>query len=529
MGAGRLVCGPEGLLNALEVALVLPPLDGVSEIERLIFYRKALGTHLEADPSAFYRRSFEAESLSSSRVLLRWRDELPLTGWNPDLDSGEGTPSRLVFADLVEEILKRVDPVTIKSSVAKEDPVGKSRALRAGDLAILARSHDRGEDQQALDPGADAPGAGAIHVSTYHGAKGLKWPVVIAADLDSGIRSRLFSLRSVNLAPDKKVRLSDPLADRGLRLWLNPFGKSGSETREKMEDSDTGRDSLCRAEDEELRLLYVGITRARDRLVLPLEPGKDHPWLSLVGSAADALLALEESGPVSLDGSDPIPVRVSEFEWKEPPPLPDPASEISFPIRADERTEKPPAVLVPSGQAAIAEAKIGEVIEFGERLAWKGNPEPGRVGEAMHRIFAVEILNPESDEDARLRRVSDLLSGFQLESHLDPSEVAATVDRYRAFVQKQFSPVSEQVEVPFSYVNDAGQRVSGFIDHLLETEKGPVILDHKIFPGKREDWEEKALSYSGQLAAYSSVFPPSEKGRTIIHLVSAGTLIEALS
>lgn len=637
-------------------------------------------------------------------------------------NKGNGKPKALtnaqkpaVFADLVEEILERADPVTIKSSVSKEDPVGQSRALRAGDLAILVRSHDRaqaiadairgrgievaigsagllatpecrlamacfrrlldprdslataeiiafendhpteawieqrirfvreaehaganisrwglegdlvspalvglekvrteepidllgplrlfdlacgaadtsrivaawgptsehfrqregnleqlrthfvgyqdrcaelgipattmgllacldevanrGDDQQALDPVADvsvtdAPGAGAIHVSTYHGAKGLEWPVVIAADLDSEIRSRLFSLRSVNLAPDRRIELSDPLADRGLRLWLNPFGRGGSETREKMEDSDTGRDSLCRAEDEELRLLYVGITRARDRLVLPLEPGQDHPWLSLVGSAADALLALKESGPVSFPGSDPIPVRVSEFEWKEPPPLPDPANEIEFPVRAGKHTERMSAVLVPSGQPAIAEAKIGEVIEFGERLAWKGNPDPGQVGEAMHRIFAVEILNPSDDAEARKSRASGILNAFGLAENLAPEEVLATVDRYRVCLAERFQPTSERVELPFTYFNEVGQRLGGFIDHLVESESGPLILDHKIFPGKQEDWEARALSYSGQLAAYRAAFPATDKLRTFIHLVSAGTLIEVVS
>lgn len=102
MGPGRMVCGPEGLLNALEVALGLPPVDGGTAIERLISYRKALHVQLEQDPSAFYRRSFEVESFSASRVLLRWRDELRLAGWDPSLDSRESVPSRLATFQAVE-------------------------------------------------------------------------------------------------------------------------------------------------------------------------------------------------------------------------------------------------------------------------------------------------------------------------------------------------------------------------------------------------------------------------------------------
>lgn len=97
-----MICGPEGLLNALEVALGLPPLPGSSEIERLISYREALQEYLKNDPSAFYQRSFEAESFSSSRVLLRWRDELRLAGWAAELEAGEPSPSRLTTFGAVE-------------------------------------------------------------------------------------------------------------------------------------------------------------------------------------------------------------------------------------------------------------------------------------------------------------------------------------------------------------------------------------------------------------------------------------------
>lgn len=103
MGPGRLVCGPEGLLNVLEVALGLPPQDGVSEIERLISYREVLRKHLETNPAAFYQRSFVLENLSSSRVLLRWRDELRLAGWDPGPGSGDPAPSRLATFAAVEQ------------------------------------------------------------------------------------------------------------------------------------------------------------------------------------------------------------------------------------------------------------------------------------------------------------------------------------------------------------------------------------------------------------------------------------------
>ncbi len=44
--------------------------------------------------------------------------------------------------------------------------------------------------------------------------------------------------------------------------------------------------------------------------------------------------------------------------------------------------------------------------------------------------------------------------------------------------------------------------MSGFIDLLLETAQGWVVIDYKSFQGQKSDWEVKALSYSGQLDCY---------------------------
>ncbi len=370
-------------------------------------------------------------------------------------------------------------------------------ATTMGLFASFDEIQSNEEDAKAVDPDRDA-----VHVSTYHGAKGLEWPVVITADLDSGLRTRLFSLRSINTAPGGVTRLDNPLADRELRLWLNPFGRSKADFVETMEASEAGVASMKRAEEEEIRLLYVGMTRARDRLILPLEPGIKHPWLELLGAPADTLLSLEVSGEVSLNGSVPLSFRCSEYLPGEPAPLPEPAATLPFPVKVPTHTPRIPSVLVPSAQEPVPHAVVEEIVEFGERLPWKGSPDPGMVGDAMHRLFAVEILNPEADSIKRQERALGILEGFGLAASIGPLAALATVDRYRAFVRERFAPLSEQVEVPFSYRNEAGQRVSGFIDHLLETADGPVILDHKIFPGKREDWEAKALGYSGQLVAY---------------------------
>jgi ATP-dependent helicase/nuclease subunit A len=67
---------------------------------------------------------------------------------------------------------------------------------------------------------------------------------------------------------------------------------------------------------------------------------------------------------------------------------------------------------------------------------------------------------------------------------------------------------------------------SGYIDLLLETSQGMVIIDHKSFLGKRADWPAKARSYSGQLAAYRDARRTPAIESTWIHFAAGGGLVQ---
>ena len=102
------------------------------------------------------------------------------------------------------------------------------------------------------DAPASSVGDDAVVLSTIHGAKGLEWPVVILAGLDSDyarteVTSRYYAPEGALVL---QIKQDD---DEPLRSAANGALLSAAKTRDEAE----GR-----------RLMYVGMTRARERLIL---------------------------------------------------------------------------------------------------------------------------------------------------------------------------------------------------------------------------------------------------------------------
>jgi ATP-dependent helicase/nuclease subunit A len=254
---------------------------------------------------------------------------------------------------------------------------------------------------------------------------------------------------------------------------------------------------MLSAQAEELRLLYVGFTRARDLLVLVIEKDQPHPWLDLLKAnwlqPGQSQLNLPTGEMISCRTRSLMPPQTSqslipdnEYQW--------------FPQRTN-RTPKLPAQIIPSAQAPIGTAKVVEIITFGSPIQISRRfDEDTDLGDAIHAIFAAEFTHP--NHPKRATTAERILKEFGCDQSVWLEDVLRAVDVFREDVEKKFKPKQILVEVPFSFQNPAGQSVSGFIDLLLETAQGWVLIDYKSFQGQKADWEAKALSYSGQLDCY---------------------------
>lgn len=374
------------------------------------------------------------------------------------------------------------------------------------------------EDWQATTSDDDT-----VTLVTYHGAKGLEWPVVVATDLDSPLRTRLWGATVVG--DGQPLDVSNPLAGRRIRFWPFPFGKQskGIAVKDQIEQSALGQGVEQQAREEEKRLLYVTFTRARDLLVLPQPEGKRLISLDVLGKAptvphSDTLALLGDvtiptavQTPASDALENPSVAPVFQPHW-----LPD-LSPGAAPIARG---------LTPSLTEPVAGASVGQMLELGNRIELGAVEDMSRLGNALHGVITVEIQNGgKTGED----QVQALLTRFGVDTALTSEALLNASRRFIEACKQRWTITRWLPEYPIRYRTAEGQEVNGFIDLLIETPEGWVIIDHKTAPQPRSHWPETVSRYSGQLALYRDVVA-SVTGKPVretwLHLVIAAALVE---
>jgi ATP-dependent exoDNAse (exonuclease V) beta subunit len=389
-----------------------------------------------------------------------------------------------------------------------------SAATLIGFLFWVEHPHSAELDVQPVVTTGDA-----VHVVTYHKAKGLEWPVVVTAHLDFPWRSRLWDVR-VNGPAQFDAR--NPLAGRAIRFWPQVFGDRRLPVVERIEASPAGVASGEQSEAENRRLAYVGLTRARDAVVLaaPADGGKDAAWIH--SFKGDYLLPVGDE--LRLPGGSAIRTAVRPLEANG-----ETAGASAFePRRLPARSPLAGALretVMPSSALAMAGASAGEIVVLGERIRVNGD-DMTLIGTALHALIAAEIGNPLRTD--RVERARALLDGYGVGAFLDAEEALAAANRIRAWIAKRFSPHKVLTEYPIVHALADGRVVRGWVDVLVETAAGSIVIDHKSSPRPRTEWRDEVTGYSGQLAVYRDALHASGKAvvGTWIHFPVGGGVVE---
>jgi ATP-dependent exoDNAse (exonuclease V) beta subunit len=375
----------------------------------------------------------------------------------------------------------------------------------SGLIAHLERLADEGKDETRPPYGIDA-----ATILTYHGSKGLQWQIVILTGLGSEPSPHMW--QPVVRGGDPQA--GNPLAGRRIRYWPWPFGglrKTGLLGTPGLDElalaSPEGQEAAERGRAESLRLLYVGFTRAEDRLVLAHREGKD-AWLRMLPDV-DAILP-----PNVVPGEHPLQgiettylLRRLDASMAEALRRPAPEEESWLvPLRSPESAPvHGPRYWSPSeAEAAVPPEAVTLEALFGEPVFPKmEDAEEAALGNAVHTYLTALPSLEDLPANERRQVAARCLQGFGAEALIAADQLVSMGERLSAWVVKTYPGAIWHTEMPVTAPRNGGGQWNGMIDLLLRLSSGEVVvIDHKTSPIRADQCAAKAATFGGQLAAY---------------------------
>jgi ATP-dependent helicase/nuclease subunit A len=439
--------------------------------------------------------------------------------------------------------VRRANIETLRGIAVEYEELQRAARSPASLHDFVAHVGDGGNGQ------AQGSGPDSCVVTTYHGAKGLEWPVVVLAELDKTFEDSLFGMHTI---PAPRVDPAHPLADRRIHYWPWPFGakKKFSRLNDLLDEIPLMKQINAAQYDESVRLLYVGSTRAKDHLIFAVRnsvsKGLAQPvdsWLQRLTDAQGVPLfqwpTADGNQELSIGGARvPIDITVHapasdadgadgrEAAWR--------SQVILQPQRGDRRDiARVSRAISPSQEVGIESAVDGvtvtyravEVATIAAPISVPGavsneNPDATSLGSAIHGIFAVSPAHQIPGKAA------DILRRWEISTEL-AAPVIRSVDALEAFLSERHNVTAIHREWPVSVQYENGQVLHGWIDLLAETSDGWVIVDHKTH--RRAELSPIAEGYGPQLAHYRrAVEAATDKPvvETLINFVLMGTVYE---
>ena len=465
----------------------------------------------------------------------------------------------------VSRVIEDVFALTRMDSIYGAMPEGQSKVSNLQTFYTLASQYEttsRRELSQFLDyidcveekglkTEGEHPG-GAVTIMSIHKSKGLEFPVVFLCGL-----GRVFNRESLRaqVLCDKDLRLGLSVADTTNRVRYPALSKRAISAKISAE-------SLS----EEMRVLYVAMTRARDRLVMTYASQNLQKHLAELALRYDicgaelltreavcpgewvllSALLRREAGEFHNLGARPDQTRSSRYPWKirvvsTVLHLPDAVEQVEetdmIPEGAEEKlahflgfryphlaaTQAPSKQTATQRKGRIKDTEAAEQAQEPKpfRRTWRAPAFAGEVhdgtrkGTAMHTFMQyVRYENCSTIQGIQEELARLVSSRFLLE------EQAAMVDCHKAIRffesplgQKLMKGVDHIREFKFSLL-DGGEHygegleteqvlLQGVVDCAIMEDDGITVMDFKTDYVTEETLEEAVDRYRGQVQVYS--------------------------
>jgi len=334
-----------------------------------------------------------------------------------------------------------------------------------------------------------------VRVMTVHGAKGLEAPIVILPDTTSRAKPQGPTLMPVAL-------------ENGGDGWLMCPGRAGDDCPASAAARQARVD---RTDAETLRLLYVALTRARDRLVImgrALKSEKtgyaERSWWDVIAETFARLDEDDEDNVRDIGegrlrfGADPqilgrgMTADVAEAvipAWATQAPPRDAVSRLAAPSKMDE-----PSVRIPAPSPLARITPEGAATSLGRF----------RRGDLIHRLLErLPEIAPEARPDAAVRM---LARERDLDDDQRTEMIAAA---FGVLDDARFAPVfgpGSRAEVALAgAMTGSDVSISGRIDRLVITPERVLVVDYKSNRPAPDRVEGADPAYVLQMAVYVAV------------------------
>lgn len=315
--------------------------------------------------------------------------------------------------------------------------------------------HDFATTSQVLK--RELEGAGArIRMLTAHGSKGLEAPIVIMPDASRNFYS--------NMKDDRPMWQVDEHGVDELFLHRVTPKQNAPKLQAKLEDEEKER--IFR---DEMRLLYVALTRAKERLYIGGVHGRNYKpeasWYGHIKEAVEDRKDWQEEGEnLVLHHASQFPIALKEADEETE------AEESALPnwMLTNAVKEQAESVL----QASDPVKKEGAL----EKLKNQPSVDIYKRGKIVHKLLEVLPTFAEDEREFRGEAYLDVAAVDMSERQREKMLTAAL-----NVIQNHPELFSEnsRAEVSLSAEDASGKRIEGVADRLVITENEVWVVDYK--------------------------------------------------
>lgn len=353
-----------------------------------------------------------------------------------------------------------------------------------------------------------------VSVMTYHKSKGLEWPCVILCSLHKAPidwKKTFFGVLTYNTEVETKLRLV-PAAVKGFGIM------------DRFEDNNFFQEIKRATINEAKRLMYVGMTRPKEQLILTTYGAKNgDDWLTSIG--CDTIDSHAAASTINWSGAI-WNHRAENYVAPKQEDVVTKAAEFTTLKQPSEHPSFEAKFISPSKVKADKQLySVERCGSFADRIsATAADDRDSTIGDFIHHLMC--LWNGDRGV------IGKLADSYGVKVEVDA--VATSIINFWKWMEKTYGKETQaDRELPFSFTNDLGQIITGEIDLVYHTAEGDVLVDYKTYQGSVAHLTDKdsdfyAGKYGGQLALYEKAL--SLNGATVrdrlICYLSLGTIVK---